>query len=377
MPHPVKLPDKRTMAYELLQLIAILGELPSHQLSRLPGGERYKERLLTDLKKQKLIRTYYRDEMRGHRLTAKAKVLLLDGNPSRFSSCLAKYADTNHVQSEPLRRERLWRIAEATVTMKNADISVFPDEHPRAFLRVWDGADEIETASFYPSREVTAYGNEFVRAKGARFIGVLLTDTRAYIAYNLGDSLMKWAYKSEMRTKAQVSDILCRERFPDQYTPDDVRGMIFANKMELAYEILSNSGNKQYFILDGSYENFYYVTNDQKGELLLRFLCDKELREELDERVIGHLDPPKNRLLFEHDALLEDGTPVLLAYDCDLRRISKFTSMLNLQERHGVLMCFDYQADTLGRFCGERVTLKTIDYEKVKRRFFENKQETD
>ena len=330
MPYPVKLPDKRTMAYELLQLIAILGELPSHQLSRLPGGERYKERLLTDLKKQKLIRTYYRDEMRGHRLTAKAKALLLDGNPSRFSSCLAKYADTNHVQSEPLRRERLWRIAEATVTMKNADISVFPDEHPRAFLRVWDGADEIETASFYPSREVTAYGNEFVRAKGARFIGVLLTDTRAYIAYNLGDSLMKWAYKSEMRTKAQVSDILCREHFPNQYTPDDVRGMIFANKMELAYEILSNSGNKQYFILDGSYENFYYVTNDKKGELLLRFLCDAELREELDELVIGHLEPPNYRLLFEHDALLEDGTPVLLAYDCDLRRISKFTSIQRL-----------------------------------------------
>ncbi|MBR6680662.1 MAG: hypothetical protein IKL59_05320 [Clostridia bacterium] len=63
---------------------------------------------------------------------------------------------------------------------------------------------------------------------------------------------MKWAYKSEMRTKAQVSDILCRERFPDQYKPDDVRGMIFANTMELAYEILSNSGNKQYFILDGT-----------------------------------------------------------------------------------------------------------------------------
>ena len=40
-------------------------------------------------------------------------------------------------------------------------------------------------------------------------------------------------------------------------------------------------------------------------------------------------------------------------------------------------MCFDYQADTLGRFCGERVMLKTIDYEKVKRRFFENKEETD
>ena len=43
MSHPVKLPDKRTMAYELLQLIAILGELPSHQLTRLPGGDRYKE----------------------------------------------------------------------------------------------------------------------------------------------------------------------------------------------------------------------------------------------------------------------------------------------------------------------------------------------
>ena len=127
------MPGKQTMAYKILELIAILGELPSGQLSRLPGGEEYKKTLITSLKKQSLIRTYYRDSMRGYRLTGAAKKLLLNDNPERFSFCLAEYADTNHVQSELLRRMRLWRIAETTVTMKNANVSVFPDERPPVF----------------------------------------------------------------------------------------------------------------------------------------------------------------------------------------------------------------------------------------------------
>ncbi len=43
MPQNNIFPNKQTRAYELLELIAIFGEFPTKALSRLPGGETYKE----------------------------------------------------------------------------------------------------------------------------------------------------------------------------------------------------------------------------------------------------------------------------------------------------------------------------------------------
>lgn len=43
---------------------------------------------MTALKKAGLLRTYYRDRLRGYRLGIKAKSALLDGWPERFTFCL-------------------------------------------------------------------------------------------------------------------------------------------------------------------------------------------------------------------------------------------------------------------------------------------------
>ena len=70
------LPGKQTMGYKLLELTAISGELPANQLSRLSGGDSYKAAVITALKQKKLLTTYYRDSLRGYRLTGCAKLLL-------------------------------------------------------------------------------------------------------------------------------------------------------------------------------------------------------------------------------------------------------------------------------------------------------------
>ena len=49
------------MAYRLLSLTAISGEFPTDQLNRLPGSPYYLESVVTALKKDGLLRTYYRD----------------------------------------------------------------------------------------------------------------------------------------------------------------------------------------------------------------------------------------------------------------------------------------------------------------------------
>ena len=140
--------------------------------------------------------------------------------------------------------------------------------------------------------------------------------------------------------------------------------------MNSASEILTKK-TKHYFILDGNYENFYFVTNDEKGELLLRILCDPDLWNQLDELLDSDLCPADYHYLVENDAMTEDGVPVLFAYTCDLYRIKKFNSSLVRNEMKGIMYGFEYQAEVLRECCSEYIEFQTLSYEKVKKRFFE------
>ena len=77
-------PNADTQAYRILELTAICGELPSELLSRLPGSDSYKEAVITSLKKDRLIRTHYKDRLRAYRLTGKAKEVLRSNTLSAF-----------------------------------------------------------------------------------------------------------------------------------------------------------------------------------------------------------------------------------------------------------------------------------------------------
>ena len=53
-------------------MIGMCGEFPADQLNRLIPSASYAEKLITDLKAEHLIRTHYRDALRGYRLTKAA-----------------------------------------------------------------------------------------------------------------------------------------------------------------------------------------------------------------------------------------------------------------------------------------------------------------
>ena len=100
---------------------------------------------MTDLKKSGLLRTYYRDKLRGYRLGVRAKNRLLDNWPERFAPYLTGDTDTNRLKSEIGRRLRLHRLAETYVTMDNAGVGLFQDEKPKVFAPQGysDGAVEL------------------------------------------------------------------------------------------------------------------------------------------------------------------------------------------------------------------------------------------
>ncbi len=367
------LPDRQTVGYMLLELTAISGELPADQLRRLSGGDSYKLNVVRVLKSKKLLNTYYRDRLRGYRLTASAKKGLCFQNPERFSFALTGSAETNLVKSEITRRLRLHRVAETTVTMMNGGVLIFRDEKPNVFSPNWSETKRltVNAPAFYNSREIKEMGTVFTKIRGARSVGVLLTPADVLVVYNLGNALMKWEYKSEMRTKALMKTVLCRERLPNQYAPDVVQGLIFGNEMSLAYDILKGEGGKQYFILDGNYEHFYFLTNDRYGERLLELLCSRTLTERLEDILYDDLYESETAASLESDAEDKDGNPVLISFFCDLPRIKRFDTALQLQNKNGTLICFDFQSEALKKYCSNRVKFQTIDFDKWERSFFE------
>ena len=84
MKKTIPIPEDNTMRYQLLSLIAMCGEFPVDQLSRLAGGKRYKENLAQTLKKNKWIHTHYADGYRAFRLSPHGKTVLLKKCPERF-----------------------------------------------------------------------------------------------------------------------------------------------------------------------------------------------------------------------------------------------------------------------------------------------------
>lgn len=98
--------------------------------------------------------------------------------------------------------------------------------------------------------------------------------------------------------------------------------------------------------------------------MTLALLCDPGKTAELDRILLQGLTARQPGLAIEHDGISPDGSPVLFGYFCDLPRIARFNTSLELSERPGTLICFDFQAEVLRSYCGSRVRFQTIDFTK-------------
>lgn len=134
-----------------------------------------------------------------------------------------------------------------------------------------------------------------------------------------------------------------------------------------SYNILTQPDAHSYFLLDGSFPHFYYLTNDRYGEAILRLLCDTQQRRTLDAILADGLHEGIPNWRVENDAIDSEGNPVLFAYTCDFPRIRRFDTALELHGMTGTLICFDYQEEALREICGQRVILQSIDFQQFER----------
>ena len=362
----------------LLTLIALSGEFSTDQIARLPSTDAYKGKVIKSLKNCGFIRTYYRDGLRGLRLTAAAKKQLAADWPDRFSTLFAGDTMTNAPKYTILHRLRLHRLAEVLVTMLNADVSTFPWQKPVIFTPMpLSEPPYIDRPAYFSSREVKDLGEAATKIRNSRAVGVLLTDGFIFSVYNTGPALMKWDYQAEMRLKAMLQIELRQNRLCGQFGDAEQCAILFGSDMGQVPVLLdADTQSRDHFIQDGSYHHFYFLTNDHHGEVILRLLCDPQEKAALDSILSQGLDPARPNWSVVNDAMDGD-SPVLFAYTCDMPRIRHFDNVLHIQGRTGTLYCFDFQEDAIRQICGANVEIQHIDFEAYERSVFHQPKETD
>ena len=368
--------DTSSTGYKILSLIALSGECSPDILSYLGISESYGEKLITKLKDDNYIKTHYKDRLRGYRLTNRGKKLLLEINPDRFQFYLSGNTDTNRPRSDIPRRLRLHQTAIVYSMMLNAGVTVFRDEKPLLFQEGNRGKSQLPLPVFYQSREIKELGTEAIKINNSRTIGILFTHKCIYAVFYTGEALIKWEYRTELKVKTMIQyhitrGVLSKEYIHPWYHPDTpVKALLIGTDMETALKLLTSNGGyqKSYFYLDTSFDYFHYLPSTPAGETLLKLLCSPKLCSDLSALLLSDLQPPCPDYGLEHDATL-DGIPVLLGFDFDMLRLSRYRTALSLQGLSGHLICFDFQKEVLAQFFGDLVTIETIDLEKFERRF--------
>ena len=357
-------PDSESFSSLLLTLTALSGEFPIDQVRRISGSLSYADFVVKRLKREKLIRTYYRDGLRGLRLTAAGKRRLSADWPDRFSPLFTGDTMTNAPKYSVLHRLRLHRMAEVLVSMFNAGIPVSPWQKPVVFTPTpLSETPYFEQPAYFSSRELKGLGALATKIRNSRAVGVLLTDGSIFAVYYTGPALMKWEYQAEMRLKALLQIELCQNRLPGQFGGAELSAVLFGTDMGQVPLLLdADTKCKDHFIQDGSYDHFYFLTCDHHGDVLLSLLLRPDEREALDNTLAQGLDPARPNWPVVNDAMDGD-SPVLFGYTCDMPRIKKFDYALHIQDRTGTLYCFDFQEAALRALCGPNVEIQCIDFE--------------
>lgn len=359
-----------TQKFQLLELIGISGEFPADQLGRLFSSPSYAEKVVTELKAEKLIRTHYKDKLRGYRLTKRTKELLLSYFPERFRYYLTGNTETNLIRSEVTRRIRLHQKAETYLTLLHAGIPIFPDQKPPVFSKDRE-AGSVTMRSlplFYSSREIKELGEVTTKIKNSRSMGILMAPHCVYAIYNTGSGILKWECKTEVRFNAFLQHTL--QDYPYSGHPE-IRAIMLGTSMDTAFRLLTSTGGyrRSLFMLDTSFTHFHFVTNDAQGETLLKLLVHPRMMKKLNQLLLSDLKVCKNDLNIECDAVDENGTPTILAYDFDMQRINRFNTGLNVYGKSGNLICFDFQLPVLKRYLTADITYSSIDLSKFRKGF--------
>lgn len=365
----------------ILELIAISGEYPASNIHRLIPSASYAQKIITALLGEKLLKAANRHDIKGYRLALKAKRMLLADNPERFVDYLEGAAVTNRIRSEAQRRLRLHSAAEVITLMHNAGVRIFTDTKPKVSMP--DAFTDLsQTALSQPAFEVGSaiiapcfyqtkgHNGEHEKSKdisSSRAIGTLLTPTHVYTVYNTSGKISRWSASIEVTFRVKVQDYLCRKLLYSQYNGRETEAVMIGESPEILLKYLQPGKKPKtgFELFTETYRHFYFITNDDYGDATLELLCNTTQMSLLKAALKKKFLPSDIKYPIEHDALTEDGNPVLFCCLLNVPRLVKFKTGIRLHNKNGKVVAFDFQSDALREYLGGKVEIKAIDFETV------------
>ena len=367
----------KPQAQLLLELTAISGEYPADNIPRLIPSASYAKKVVTVLTGDKLIKLVNKGGIKGYRLDVRGKKKLLAENRARFDPYLDGAMDTNKLRSDQPRRLRLHSAAEVYTMMLGAGVQIFKDTKPiiyrldtsanpsQSALSQMNNEIAITIPCFYSSREQKGEDDKAIRA--SRAVGTLLTPTHVYAIYNTGSAESRWHDSVELRYRAEVQSYICRNLLRGQYKGAEVSGILIGEGLEILmkYLVADAKTSAAHKFATNTYHPFYFITNDDYGKEQLKLLCDYKGMIALKNLMSQRLYPPDPKAAIDHDAITEDGNPVLFCCLMNIPRLVKFKTGLQLHEKVGKVVAFDFQKEVLKQYLGETVEHTTFSLEKV------------
>lgn len=346
-------------SYRVLSLICMSGECSEEALRILLPQDNYRQKLLYKMISDKLITRYQKDGVYGYRLAKKGKDYLLLMDKERFGFFLLDGADFS--MRRPILRYRLrqHRISETLAMMESA-VEIYRDRKELIFEEYTEQA--FQQSAFFVAREVKAQKDLTRKIVSSKMTGVWVNQDEASICYNMANNLPEWHENLENRTEILIRSMLRKEGV------EHLDALIFGNDMSAAAKILSD-GNMQRQLMVSSFERFCFIPMDRNGLLLLEMLKDKNAYEDLycilTEDFI--FSEEENQVI--NDGYNNDGKPVLICVDCDLKRLVQFISQLDFIGQTGEVICFDFQKEAVKEYCGKNAKVAAVDFEKFQENF--------
>lgn len=346
-------------SYRVLSLICMSGECSEEALRILLPQDNYRQKLLYKMISDKLITRYQKDGVYGYRLAKKGKDYLLLMDKERFGFFLLDGADFS--MRRPILRYRLrqHRISETLAMMESA-VEIYRDRKELIFEEYTEQA--FQQSAFFVAREVKAQKDLTRKIVSSKMTGVWVNQEEASICYNMANNLSEWHENLENRTEILIRSMLRKEGV------EHLDALIFGNDMSAAAKILSD-GNMQRQLMVSSFERFCFIPMDRNGLLLLEMLKDKNAYEDLycilTEDFI--FSEEENQVI--NDGYNNDGKPVLICVDCDLKRLVQFISQLDFIGQTGEVICFDFQKEAVKEYCGKNAKVAAVDFEKFQENF--------
>ena len=344
---------------QILEIIAASGEVFRYDLMHVTNCSKdYIRQNLSELKADNLIKESSFNESRTLRLTNVGKKFLMELFPGRYDTFFTGTSITNKSRSNPQRRERTLRMAQAIILFRQTGIKIFPDEKVLLNKTMTDNPDNID-AEFYSSMELKELFVEFNKSRGSRALGILVTKFCVYIVYNTCQEPMKWQNNTELKFRVTVENEIVRKRFKNT---KDVKWLVIGSGYDMPAKLFDrlDSGQRKYMNIYSDNLEKNYVEFDRRSFPVMRLIVDRDLYEAFKEKIreeYGFMVQGTERF----NDVDEDGYPLLFALDFDMKSVNDFVSYLYTHKMHGNIACFVYQIHYLQRYAGDPSGIYEID----------------